>query len=341
MRLLLCLPLLALFLTIPGQVAADIPPEKPKPEADGLKLPWTQEEVAKDYARGRAYRFDVSGANPVKRKARLEIDEVTAEGFTMTSFIQEGDKPENSDKPAKKTYAAHLEGLLKRLQGATVSEESVEVPYGKFSCTCYTKESGDDTAHTIEKYWLTATVPGMFIKAEHSVSADKKVDFESWSLADVDILRVKLPWTNAEIAAAWKDGATFKLSITGASGTGFVRLTASEVTAEDFSAKEEVEMDGKALPSNTRKMTWDKFIRQLAEAKCDTVISDESIETPAGKFECACYTTTTKREGMEMVQKAWYVKKSPGLFAKVTSENKKGDKVENEVWELTEYKFGK
>src|SRR5262249_49373719 len=155
-----------------------------------------------------------------KRHARIEIDDVTADGFSMNTFTQEGAKEEVAEGAKKKTYDEHIDGLLKRLKGATQSQVELEVPAGKFTCQCYTKESGDDKSHSTEKYWLSSSVPGMFIKAEHSVSADKQTDFETWTLTDLDILRAKLPWTNKEIAAAWKDGAVFKFNITAEGGAG-------------------------------------------------------------------------------------------------------------------------
>jgi hypothetical protein len=333
--------MLALLVGLSVQIKADEAPPKPEPKADEIKLPWTKEDMAKDWARGRAYRFDIAGSNPIKRTARIEIDAVTADGFSMDTFMKEAGKDEVAEGAKTKTFEEHLEKLLKRLKGSKQSEETVEVPFGKISCFCFTKESKGETSTTIEKYWLASSVPGMFIKAEHSVSADKQVDFESWSLANVDILRVKLPWTAKEIAAVWKDGAMFKLNVTSSAGSGWIKLTATDVTDEGFMGTEDGEMGGEAHTGKPNKMTWDSFIRQFAEAKCDTVITDETIETPAGKFECALYTTTDKRPGHEGVQKAWYVKKSPGLFAKVTAENKKGETITTETWELTEYKFGK
>jgi len=76
--------------------------------------------------------------------------------------------------------------------------------------------------------------------------------------------------------------------------------------------------DGKPKTTKDRQ-AWVDFQTQASFLEIDTKITDETIETPAGKFECRVYTVQ-KREGDPAVVRMYFAKKLPGHPVKMTSE---------------------
>jgi len=77
-------------------------------------------------------------------------------------------------------------------------------------------------------------------------------------------------------------------------------------------------LDGEALgPREESHGTWGEFQHHAAYPADRTVISAESIDVPAGRYACWCYTTTDP--GHE-VTRAWFARDLPGPPIRVVTE---------------------
>ncbi len=314
------------------------PQPKPEPKAEGNKAPWTAKEVHDDWLKGKVFHYDVETEDGKGSKGRFEIDNVTDADFTMVQSIQEKGKEEQSEKPRKRQFEEYVGGLERQIKDATKSNDTFTSADGlSFECTVFTTESKG----AWQKFWLSKTLPGVPVKMEREIKRSEKRDYECWTLASHDILRLPLSWTAKDLMAAWKDGAWFKYSLAAEGQTGWMKITVSDVNEEGFTSVEEGEFGGKANKDEPRKYTWAKFMSQMAPPKHGTTISKETIETKAGKFECTLYTNVDKSEGVESTNKVWFAKEVVGPWVKMQGEFKSGDKVSSTVMELLEYKIGK
>jgi hypothetical protein len=153
---------------------------------------------------------------------------------------------------------------------------------------------------------------------------------------------VALPWTADEIKAAVKKGQTVLLKMEQTIGekttTTYTKMEITAVTEEGYTSKtttldaEKQEM-GKAKEKTEK---WSEYMAKMAFKKSDTTISEESIEVPAGKFDCKVYTQIKKQGKTEMTLKFYFPKDKAGILAKVTGEGT-GYKV---VQTLEEWKAG-
>ena len=79
--------------------------------------------------------------------------------------------------------------------------------------------------------------------------------------------------------------------------------------------------DGTPLGSKTMTATWKELQSHASFPEKDTKITEETIEVPAGKFECWLYTLAQKdEEGETITTRAFFAKKLPGPPVKMTTE---------------------
>jgi len=75
------------------------------------------------------------------------------------------------------------------------------------------------------------------------------------------------------------------------------------------------------VKTTKERQAWVDFQTQASFPEIDTKITEETIEVPAGKFECWLYTVQ-KKEGDPAVVRLYFAKKLPGHPVKITSEEK-------------------
>ncbi|CAG0967576.1 hypothetical protein PLCT2_01142 [Planctomycetaceae bacterium] len=135
-----------------------------------------------------------------------------------------------------------------------------------------------------------------------------------------------LPWTADEIKAAVKVGATmlFKNEQTMGEKTtsSYTKLEITAVTEEGYTMKtSNLDAEKKELGKAKEKTEkWTEYMSKMKFTKADTTVSEESIETPAGKFDCKVYTQKQSRGGQEMTLKFYFLKDKAGTLAKLTGE---------------------
>lgn len=349
----ICRWALALSFIVLGSAAvvADKAPERPKPQpkpeappaaAEEVKLPWGIEEVSEDWKQGRVFSFAVSIGGKAGQ-ATMTADPVTKDGFTLTTALQvEG--VEHKDKPDKKTWEEHINSLKTQLKGAETEEVEIEVKAGKYTCTCYSVVIATRAATRTQKYWLSSSVPGIFVKAERTeLRHDDTKRVDSWELASVDLPRISLPWSLAQVQEAWKAGLTLKYAITSETGeSGWASMTITEVNAEGFTMTRTLAIEGRDPRTDEPRVTrWESWLRELAPPSHDAKLSEEVLETKAGSFECLLFTKSEKREGGSSTQRIYYSKKDPGIVVMMSIEGGQEGAKDLEIWTLVELKWGK
>lgn len=329
---------LAAVMALADEAPDPKPQPKPEPKAEGNKAPWTVKEVHDAWVKGKVFNYDVETEDGKGSKGWFEVDNVTDTDFTMSQNLQEKGKEAINDKPRKRMFEEYIGGLERQIKDAAKADESYSTPDGDtFECTVFTTESKG----AWQKFWLSKSLPGVPVKMERETKRGEKRDYECWTLTSHDILRIKLPWTAKELAAKWKDGASFKYSLESDGKTGWMQIVVSDVTEEGFTSTESGEFGGEKEDGKPRKYTWEKFMREMAAPKYGTTESTETIETKAGKFECKVYSYSEKTGDSEMTTKCWFAKEVMGPWVRMTMQAKGGEKSMSNAMELLEFKIGK
>lgn len=324
-----------------SNVAADRAPPKPdpvpEPKAEKNDLPWSVEEIRNLWGDGIAFEFELKVDGVADGGMCLESENITDKGFlaTTVSIGKEGD--ERVEKSKEKTWDDYLGELKKRIKGAAITEEELTVPSGTYACKRYAIPAGASSVN----YWFSDKVPGMFVKAENRMTQDGKEISQVWELADIDVPMVRMPWSRKQMAASWKDGVKIAYAIEAGSEKGSLLLEVSAADVNGFTASQTEEVNGKKHTRESETTTWAKYLREFKSPRKDAKLSEETIETPAGKFECMVVTTVKEGETRKTTQTFYFAKNEPGLLAKMVKLEERGEKKETESFTLTEFKKGK
>ncbi len=128
------------------------------------------------------------------------------------------------------------------------------------------------------------------------------------------------PFTAEEIRKACPEGRTDTYRIERRSEKPWkytVKFLKCDRDGADVESTNTLE-DGKTKTTKDRQ-AWVDFLTQASFPEIDTKITEETIEVPAGKFECWLYTVQ-KREGDAATVRMYFAKKLPGPPIKMTSE---------------------
>jgi len=173
-------------------VFADVAPEKPKeepkkeePKEDALGLPWTADEIKKNIKVGMSMLFKVEtiiGEKATTTYQKMEVTAVTDEGYTMKTTSMDADKKETG-KAKEKTqkWSEYMSSMKFSKTDTTVSDESIEVPAGKFDCKVYTKLQKQRGAEVTIKFYFPKDKPGSLAKMSADATGYKMVQtLEEW-----------------------------------------------------------------------------------------------------------------------------------------------------------------
>ena len=76
---------------------------------------------------------------------------------------------------------------------------------------------------------------------------------------------------------------------------------------------------------NSRRVSWEELQAMHATKAADTTIARETIEVPAGTYDCVRYTVQTSSKKGEIVDTLWFAFELPGPFIKrVTTRDGEG-----------------
>lgn len=330
--------LLGLLLAASNVMADKAPPrEDPKPEPKADELPWDVEAIRNLWADGIAFEFDLNVDGVSDGGMCLESENITDKGFLGTTVSRSKDGDVRVEKSKEKTWDEYLGELKKRIKGAAITDEEITVPGGKYACKRYSVAAAASTV----TYWLAEKVPGMFVKAENRITSEGKEISQCWELADIDVPMVRMPWTPKQIAESWKDGVKIAYAIEAGPEKGTLTLDVSVADAKGFTASQTEEVNGKKSTKENETTTWAKYLREFSVPRKDAKISEETIETPAGKFECKVVVRVREGETRKTTTTFYFSKNEPGVLVKMVKLEERGEKKETESFTLTELKKGK
>ncbi len=342
MQRLIAIVAVMLGLTLAGSnVTADrAPPRedpKPEPKEEKSELPWDVAAIRNLWGDGIAFEFELKVDGVYDGGMCLESENITDAGFLATTVSRSKDGDERVEKSKEKTWDEYLAELKKRVKGAAITDEEITVPSGKYACKRYAIPAGASSVN----YWFSDKVPGMFVKAENRTMKEGKELSQCWELADIDVPMVRFPWTPKQIAESWKDGVKISYAIEAGPEKGSLTLDVSATDVKGFTASQTEEVNGKKHTRENETTTWAKYLREFKSPRKDAKVSEETIETPAGKFECLVVTTVKEGETRKTTQTLYFARKEPGLLAKMVKLEERGEKKETESFTLTEFKKGK
>lgn len=120
------------------------------------------------------------------------------------------------------------------------------------------------------------------------------------------------PFSAEEIRLGCPAGRTVRMRVEQPGQPTVIRTT-TFVTVDAEGADQEVReetLDGEPVGDVVRRRsTWLGFQGHASMPKAETTIHDETIEIPAGRFDCLVYTRT---DGPE-VSTFWFARSAPGL----------------------------
>ena len=325
--------MLGLTLAASSAMADKAPPrEDPKPEekpAEESSLPWTVEEIRKKWDQGITFEFILTNDGKQDGGMRLEAENITETSFLGTTVSISNDREERVEKAKEKTWEVFLRELTERIKGAAITDEEITVPAGKYKC----KRHSVAAATSNVNYWFCADLPGIFIKAENRMTRDGKEISQTWELAEVGKPMVAFPWNYKQVQESWKDGAKLVYADENGEDKSTVEFSVESTDNEGLTAT--LKFGDKAMPAKHQK--WGKFYREFTCPRAIAKISEETIETPAGKFECKVIQWEVKKS----VNTVHVAKNEPGLVVKAVRVDSNGKESRTNTVTLTEFKKGK
>jgi len=347
MQRLIAMVAVLMGLTLAGtNVTADkAPPRedpKPEPKEEKSELPWGVEEIRKMWGDGIAFDFELKVDGVIDGGMCLESENITDTGFLATTVSIGKDGDERVEKSKEKTWDEYLGELKKRIKGAAITDEEITVPNDTYACKRYAIPAGASSV----TYWLSEAVPGMFVKAETRTTSEGKETCQCWELADIDVPMVRLPWTRKQIIESWKEGVKISYAIAAGVDLGTSEMKVTAVDIRGYTAMGSEELNGEKTTSENRTNTWTRYLREINLSRKDSKISEETIETPAGKFLCMVITlvlehTTKDEKKSKVTQKRYLAKEEPGLLVKLAMVEEVDGKLLTESFTLKEFKKGK
>ena len=245
--------------------------------------------------------------------------------------------------------------------------ESVTVPAGTFQCTLTTTHStvtaDGQTFSTIHKVWRNDTVPGAVVKVVSESSRPTGDSVMTYELIAYVIGKAPVPQkmvSNPEYAkwAAFPAGASATLAQATFDGSGVkVGNAVSVWTLKAVSAESVTVSDANTTspgtPDEFTCSSGDMVIPAMvpvgsgsgiAAVTTQTVVAaaTETIDVPAGRFDCRLTTTTTTvpmagGQVCTIVTQEWTSDKVPGALVKSTSRLDVGAGKLTTVMELTTF----
>lgn len=313
--------LIALTMPVAIHHAQEAKPEQPKlpftaAQAQEFLLPW----------RVATYTQTMwTGPDPEHKKATVSITyrDVTDEGLVIDysdTRMGKGQKPKTVD------WKEFMEGNESNIKGTTVRQEKLTVLGAEIDAHAYSVKLDQEEGRTsVRTIWYAASYPGVIVKSHevHHEAQGREVP-GGGPLLDVTVeltsLKVApagLPWTQKQVQEFYAKAPQFTWETTDSDGEKFKTVQGvSEANDEGFTAIEGIIRGEDKVPGKPHKVTWDRLLEGLTLPAKDTTTTEETIETPAGKFKCVLLTNERGRMGGIQTTKVWLSKDHAGLMVK-------------------------
>lgn len=296
-----------------------------------VRLPYTQEQAREFLLPWRTATYtetsngSMSEVRTSVRTVTLEWRDVTDDGFTLAETNMEEGK---AGRPWSKTYTwqAYMDSLQADLKDAKISDVQRTFMGREMDLKHYLVKrenvDGEGTSRTLQ-YWFSAEFPGVFMRREINDKPAPGRDIvgtEPHSVTEINSLAVsacKLPWTQKQIQEFYAKAPQFTWETSDPYGDKFKTVEGVSNAGDDgFTRLEGVVRGDDKVPGKPHKVTWDRLLESLTLPAKDTKSSEETIETPAGKFKCVVLEHERLRGGGVQTTKVWLSKDHPGLMVK-------------------------
>lgn len=125
------------------------------------------------------------------------------------------------------------------------------------------------------------------------------------------------PFTAEQIRGATKVGRTYRFAMRQGEQALTVTMRFTAVTAEGTTIERSVvDAGGKTLDQGQEEATWSELVDHASYPVDATVITETTVEVPAGKFDAVLYTITAEQDGKAMVSRMYFAKSLPGAPVK-------------------------
>jgi hypothetical protein len=127
------------------------------------------------------------------------------------------------------------------------------------------------------------------------------------------------PFSAEQIRGATPNGRTYIFRMTEADGGVITRRVVFSDVSDETASIEAIMLDEYGEPlgeSDKNVVTWEDLVTHASYPRDHTVISDASVEVPAGTYAAKLYTVTERKEGKQQVTRAWFAKDLPGAPVK-------------------------
>jgi hypothetical protein len=129
------------------------------------------------------------------------------------------------------------------------------------------------------------------------------------------------PFTAEQIRDATKVGRTYRFVMHQGEQDLNVTVRFTAVTPEGSTIERSVvDAGGNTLDQGTEQTTWEQLMDHAAFPADATVITETTVEVPAGKFDVLLYTITSEQDGNPVVSRMYFARSLPGapIKAEVT-----------------------
>lgn len=146
---------------------------------------------------------------------------------------------------------------------------------------------------------------------------------EPAGLVDIGPDLAPVPFAPGTLARTFHPGAlvTYRVATAGKpdmfATTEFVATSASGATMRDTTTR----LDGTPLGApKTVTSTWKELEAHAHFPRAGTTITEETIEVPAGRYDCVKYELTRTKDGVDTTTRVWFARKLPGPPVKLVRE---------------------
>lgn len=312
--------LIALTLPVAIHQAQQAKPEQPK-------LPFTAEQAQEFLLPWRVATYTQTmwtGPDPTKKKETVAITyrDVTDDGVTI-EFSNAGAR---GQKPKTVSWKEFMEGNESNIKDTTVRQEKLTVLGAEVDAHAYTVKLDHEEGRTsVRTMWYAASYPGVIIKS-HEVhhEAEGRAVPGGGPLLDVTveltalkIVPASLPWDAKQVQDYYAKAPQFTWETIDPDGEKTKTVQGiSEANDDGFTSLVGIVKGEVPIAGKPHKVTWERLLEGLTLPLKDTKATEETIETPAGKFTCILLTNERGRMGGVQTTKVWLSKDHPGLMVK-------------------------
>ena len=126
------------------------------------------------------------------------------------------------------------------------------------------------------------------------------------------------PFTAEQIRDATPSGRSYRYAIQENGAPATVEIVFTEVGPEDaVMERRTLDASGAVVDSATERATWAELVGHASYPSEVTEISDATITTPAGTYDCLLYKVTNVQQGQTLVSNVYFARALPGAPVKM------------------------